>query len=106
LKRRAVAFAPEARRDLLDLDDWIAERAGINIAESYIERLEGYCMGFGIAGERGQRRDDIRAGLRIIGFEKRITIAFTISETEVTILPLYYGGQNWTAEANSGQQRR
>lgn len=63
---------------------------------NYIERLETYCAGFELAGERGQRRDDIRGGLRIVGFERRVAIAFTVSNTEVTILRLYYGGQNWT----------
>ena len=65
------------------------------MALNYIERLETYCAGFENAGERGQRRDDIRAGLRIVGFEQRVAIAFTVSNTEVTILRLYYGGQNW-----------
>lgn len=96
MRRRTVAFAPEARSDLLRLGDWIAERAGVDVALSYIERLELYCASFETAGERGQRRDDIRTGLRVVGFERRVAIAFTVSNTEVTILRLYYGGQNWT----------
>jgi len=96
LRRRTVAFAPEARSDLLRLGDWIAERAGIDVALSYIERLETYCAGFELAGERGQRRDDIRDGLRVVGFERRVAIAFTVSNAEVTILRFYYGGRNWS----------
>jgi toxin ParE1/3/4 len=96
LKRRSVTFTPQARIDLLDIGDWIAERAGSDVALSYIDRLETYCDGFEIAGERGQRRDDLRPRLRIIGFERRIAILFIVSEDEVTILRLYYGGQNWT----------
>jgi toxin ParE1/3/4 len=97
LKRRSVVFAPEARGDLLNLGDWIAERAGMDVALKYIERLEVYCSGFEFAGERGQRRDDIRPGLRIVGFERRIAIAFIVSDTDVTILRLYYGGRNWSS---------
>ncbi|MDP3163821.1 MAG: type II toxin-antitoxin system RelE/ParE family toxin [Reyranella sp.] len=96
MRRRTVAFAPEARSDVLQLGDWIAERAGVDVALNYIERLEAYCMGFETAGERGHRRDDIRTGLRVVGFERRVAIAFTVSNTEVTILRLYYGGQNRT----------
>jgi toxin ParE1/3/4 len=95
LKRRRVTFAPEARQDLLELGDWIAERAGADTALAYVMRLEAHCMSFEIGGERGQRRDDIRPGLRIIGFERRVTIAFAASETEITILGLYYGGRDW-----------
>lgn len=98
MRRRTVAFAPEARSDLLRLGDWIAERAGVDVALNYIERLETYCAGFETAGEHGQRRDDIRAGLRVVGFERRVAIAFTVSNTEITILRLYDGGQNWTGK--------
>ncbi|WP_158284967.1 type II toxin-antitoxin system RelE/ParE family toxin [Hoeflea marina] len=45
--------------------------------------------------ERGQARDDIRAGLRVIGFERCVTIAFMVSDQTVTVLRLFYGGQNW-----------
>ena len=87
---------PQARLDIGDIGDWITERAGSHVALSYIDRLEACCNGLAIAGERGQRRDDLRPGLRIIGFERRIAILFVESEDEVTILRLYYGGQNWT----------
>lgn len=95
MRRRNVVFAPEARRDLLELGDWIAERAGADTALTYIARLEAYCMGLEFAGERGHRRDDVRPGLRITGFERRVTIAFVVAETEITILGLYHGGRNW-----------
>jgi toxin ParE1/3/4 len=101
LRRRSVVFAPEARGDLLELADWIAERAGAEAALAYIARLEAYYMGFEVGGERGHRRDDIRPGLRITGFERRITIAFVTSETEVLILRLYYGGRNRLAPSAS-----
>jgi toxin ParE1/3/4 len=95
LKVRQVVFAPEARDDLFALYDWIAAAASPDIALSYIERIETYCLGFSRASERGHRRDDIRPGLRIVGFERRVTIAFSVSEERVTILRVFYGGRNW-----------
>lgn len=97
MKRRTVVFAPEARDDLVKLGDWIAERADVETALNYVERVMTYCAGFGTSGERGRRRDDLRPGLRVVGFERRIALAFTVSPTEVTILRFYYGGQNWGA---------
>lgn len=85
MKRRIVTFTPQARSDLLGIGDWIAERAGAEIALSYTARLEAYCEGFEFAGERGQRRDDLSPGLRVVGFERR-----------VAIVCLYYGGQDWS----------
>jgi toxin ParE1/3/4 len=35
--------------------------------------------------------------LRIVGFRRRVTIAFTVDEERVTILRLFYGGRNWEA---------
>ena len=95
MKRRAVTFTPQARNDLLSIGDWIAERAGVDVALSYTARLEAYCGGFEFAGERGRQRDDLRPGLRVVGFERRVAIVFAVSDDEVTILRLYYGGQNW-----------
>jgi toxin ParE1/3/4 len=90
-----VVFTPEARNDLFEIYDWIAVKAGFQIAISYIERIEVYCLGFELASERGHRRDDISLGLRIVGFERRVTIAFAVDDDRVTILRLFYGGQNW-----------
>ncbi len=43
---------------------------------------------------RGAQRDDIRPGLRVFGFRKRVSIAFEITGNVVTILGVFYGGQN------------
>ena len=95
MKERPVLFSPEARDDLFALYDWIAAAASPDAALSYVERIEAYCLGFAHASERGHRRDDIRLGLRIVGFERRVTIAFTVDETRVVILRVFYGGRNW-----------
>lgn len=95
MRRREVVFAPEARTDLLSLYDGIAAAAGASVALAYVERLETYCLGFDLASERGRSRDDLRAGLRIVGFERRVTVAFSVEEKRVTILRFFYGGQDW-----------
>ena len=95
MKERAVIFAPEARDDLFALYNRISARASPATAFAYIERLETACLGFATASERGHRRDDIRPGLRIAGFERRVTIAFSIDDQKVTVLRLFYGGRDW-----------
>lgn len=93
--RRTVVFSPEAQADLLSLYDWIAGEASPEIALSYIERLAAYVRGFEVASQRGTRRDDIREGLRTVGFERRVTIAFTVTDKQVVILGFFYSGQDW-----------
>lgn len=92
---RDIIFAPEARADLLALYEWISAKASPDVAMTYIDRIERYCSGFDLASQRGHGRDDIRPGLRIIGFERRVTITFMVTDQAVTILRLFYGGQNW-----------
>ena len=98
MKERAVAFSPEALDDLERLYDWIARAASPETAFGYLARLETFCRGMAFASERGHSRDEIRPGLRIVGFERRITIAFTVSEDSVMILRLFYGGQDWETQ--------
>ncbi len=95
MKERRVTFAPEASADLEGLHDWIADSAGPITALDYLERLEVYCREFSLASRRGQVRDDIRPGLRVVGFERRITIAFCVDDVEVTILRIFPSGRDW-----------
>ena len=90
----SVRFAPEAKRDLTELYEFIARHSGPARAFGYIERIERYCLGFETAPERGTKRDYLRPGLRTIGFERRILIAFHIDERTVTIDRILYGGRD------------
>ena len=96
-----VVFAPEARADLLDLYDYIAARGGAERALVYVERIEAYCRGFATFPERGLRRDDIRPGLRLVGFARRVSIAFQVTAETVTIIRVLYGGRDLTKALDS-----
>ncbi len=39
-------------------------------------------------------REDVRAGLRTIGFERRVTIAFQVTSERVVIDRILYGGRD------------
>ena len=75
---RAVTFSPEARDDLIELYDDIAGRGAANAALAYVTRLETRCLSLADYPEQGQARDDIRPGLRLLGFERRTEIAFHV----------------------------
>ncbi len=95
MKTRRVDFAPEAVADLAVIADWVTEVAGATVASSYLDRLEDFCMRLDLASERGPSRDDIRPGLRIVGFERKLTIAFLVEADSVIILRIHAGGRNW-----------
>jgi toxin ParE1/3/4 len=88
-----VVFRPAAERDLNGLYDYIAEQAGRGVAGRYIGRLEAACMALSDFPERGTLRNELHKGLRIIGFERRASIAFVVEPDAVRILRVFYGGQ-------------
>ena len=90
-----IIFRPQAEADLFSLYRYIAERSGHAIAGRYIDRIEAACMALETSPARGTRRDDLRPGLRTIGFERRATIAFRIVGREVVILRIFYGGRDF-----------
>jgi toxin ParE1/3/4 len=102
VRRRRVVFSPEARDDLLRLYDFIADHSTPTIGLRYIERIETYCRGFDIAPERGAQRDDIRPGLRVVGFERRVAIAFHVDPKAVTIDRILYGGRDLARAFGAG----
>jgi toxin ParE1/3/4 len=89
-----VDFSPEALGDLIDLYDYIALRDGAERAIGYIGRIEEFCRSLSVFPERGVRRDDLRSGLRVLGFERRALIAIQIGRDTITILRILYGGRN------------
>lgn len=89
-----VVFTPEAKDDLLDLYDYIADHSSPKRALGYILRIEKTCQSLTTLPERGTRRDDLRPGLRVMGFERRVLIAFRVSADSVAILRILYGGRS------------
>ena len=40
----------------------------------------------------------MRPGLRAIGFDKRVTVAFIVETERVVVLRIFYGGVDWVDE--------
>jgi len=92
-----LAFAPEARDDLRAIYLYIADAAGADRAIGYIHRIEAACQGLCDFPQRGARRDDLAPGLRVIGFERRASIAFHVGPNIVVIDRILYGGRDLNA---------
>ncbi|MEM9966216.1 MAG: type II toxin-antitoxin system RelE/ParE family toxin [Asticcacaulis sp.] len=93
-----VIFTPLAERQIDALHRYIAESSGFESrADQYIERIIAYCISFETFPERGTIRDDLMPGLRTIGFERRVTIAYVVAKDTVLIEAIYYAGQDFEA---------
>lgn len=89
-----VVYAPEAEAQLLDLYFYIAAASSPEIAANYTDAIVEQCESLKTFPARGGRRDDIRPGLRVFGFRKCVSIAFEVTDDVVTVLGVFYGGQN------------
>ncbi len=91
-----VIFNTSAKADLFAIYDYIADRAGAEIALRFVEAIEAYCLGFAHSPERGTRRDELRPGLRTVGFRRRATILFGVNRDaqRVVIHGIYYAGRS------------
>jgi plasmid stabilization system protein ParE len=96
LKTYKVVITDAAEADLQSIYDHIAGRASADTALRFVESIEDYCLGFSHVPERGTRRDELRPGLRTVGFRRRATILFSVDNKalHVVIHGIYYGGRN------------
>lgn len=92
-----VAFTPEAEEQIAAQYHYIAKVASPDIALRYTEAVISYCECLSIFPKRGNRRDDIRPGLRITNYKKRAVIAFEVDDEQVSIIGVFYGGQDYEA---------
>ena len=92
-----VFISANAEADLIAIFDYIAARAGTDVAARFTDRVEAYVLGFADTPERGTKRDDLRPGLRTVGFRRRATILFEVDRERrrVVIHGVYYAGRSF-----------
>ena len=99
-----VIFSSLAEAQLVELHRDIAERASPEIGERYAAAIVRYCLAFSTFPHRGTRRDDIRRGLRTVGYRRRATIAFEVTDNTVNILGVYCGGQDYETDLRNNEE--
>lgn len=97
----SVIFTPEAQEQLAALYRYIAVAASPEVAGRYTNAIVTHCEGLQIFPLRGTCRDDIRPGLRITHYKKRTVIAFDVDAELVSIIGVFYGGQDYETDLQS-----
>jgi toxin ParE1/3/4 len=92
-----VIFTPQAERHIDRLHEYISAKASEPRADAYIARILAFCNGLATFPMRGQKRDDLLPGLRTVGFERRVTVAFVVTAKAVLIEGIFYGGRDFEA---------
>lgn len=73
-----VIFTPEAEEQLAGLYRYISMAASPDIAAEFVDGIVSYCESLRSFPLRGIKREDIRPGLRITGYRKRVVVAFEV----------------------------
>lgn len=90
-----VVFTPEAEEQLLKIYYYLAEVSSPDIAHRYTSNIIDFCEQLDTFPLRGNQRDDIRSGLRTTHFRKQTVIAFSVEHERISILGIFYGGQDY-----------
>ncbi len=90
-----VVFSPEAEEQLAALYRYIAAEATPTTAARYVNAIIDYCESQEMFPMRGTQRDDIRPGLRVTNYKGRAVIAFNVDADRVSIVGVFYGGQDY-----------
>jgi toxin ParE1/3/4 len=92
-----IVVSNEAREQLDDLYDYIATASSPATALRFNNAILDQLESLRDFPDLGTPRDDILTGLRTIGFRRRVTIAFVVEDTEVLVVGIFYGGQDFEA---------
>lgn len=90
---------PKAVQEINELFDYISQKAGRSIASAYIDRLYQFLDNLKTFPKRGSVREGETRGLRIVGFERRASIAFQVEADVITVLGVFAAGRNVTVDA-------
>jgi len=99
MTERKLVLRPLAEDDLIAIYRYIFEQSGSSgRALGYIRRIRARCEDLRNFPEAGRARDDLRPGIRILGFERRVVIAYTVLPSgDVEIGRFFYGGRDYEA---------
>jgi toxin ParE1/3/4 len=93
-KLHKLILTPRAKRQLGIIFIYLNQKAGVSVASNYIIQIENRLEKLKLFPFIGSLNDDIIPNLRIIGFKKRVMIAFTVSDNVIIVHSILYGGQN------------
>lgn len=94
MKRFKVRLSEAAELDLDNIYRFVRRQSqSTETARAYVARLQMFLAAFETFPERGTLYNEIRPGLRRVGFERRISVAFVVEDGEVVVLRLLYAGQ-------------
>jgi toxin ParE1/3/4 len=98
-----VVYLPEAEADLDALYSRIAAAAGTRIAGDFVDAIISFIEALETFPERGTVRESDIPDLRIVGYRRSVSIAFSVRGEDVVVLGVFRRGQNISDDILAGR---
>lgn len=98
-----IIYHPQAEAELDRLYSDIAAEAGDRTAGDYVDAVIAFIEGLETFPERGTVRESRIPGLRIIGFRRSISVAFSTRGDAVFILGVFARGRDISDDILAGR---
>jgi toxin ParE1/3/4 len=99
-----VVYSKRAEADFVSIFRYIALKSGYERAQAYTARIRAFCLSLETFPERGESWQQVASGLRVVGFERRVSIAFRVAKDRVTIVRVLYGGRDLNRALEQGSK--
>lgn len=91
---RRVLFTAEARADLQNLYDWIADHSGLSVADTYVGSRRETCARLADFPMRGRALSPGRSRMRAYPVDRKAIILYAVRRDRVVISRVLYGGRD------------
>ncbi len=98
-----IIVSPEADAQLIALYRYIAVEASPRTAQRFVDAILDQCERLSRFPDRGTARGDLRPGIPTLAF-RRVVIAYAVGAEQVTIIGVFYGGQDFEGLLTSDPQ--
>jgi len=99
-----VRFSRRSHADLISIYEYVSAKSDSSRALAYFERIRDYCLMLNRFPQRGTSYDYVLQGVRVVGFERRVSIAFRIKGQTIEIVRVMYGGRNVEKHLKAGRR--
>ena len=100
-----IIYHPKAEAELDKLYADIAVEAGTGIAGDFVHAVIAFIEDLKTFPERGTVRESRIPGLRIIGYRRSVSMAFSVNGDDINILGVFARGRDITDELLEARQR-
>lgn len=95
--RRRIVISRDAVSQLKAIESYLAGAISDEKAAQFVDGIVDRCESLATFPFRATPRGDLRPDMRTTVYRRKVTIAYSVEAETVTILGVFYGGQDFEA---------